>query len=62
MNKGGISDLDRLRKKEEAFNRLSSLSKTDVEDVFSKLPKPAPKAEKAGSENIKKRKEVKNKK
>ncbi len=40
MSKGGISDLDRLRKKEEAFNKLSSLQKTDVEDVFSKLPKP----------------------
>ena len=40
ISKGGMSDLDRLRKKEEAFNRLSSLPKSNVEDVFSKLPRP----------------------
>ncbi|MEK6886678.1 MAG: hypothetical protein AABW88_02490 [Nanoarchaeota archaeon] len=56
MNKGGISDLDRLRKKEEAFSKLSRLPKTDVEDVFSKLPKPEPKKTKSQTDTDEKNK------
>ena len=53
IGKGSISDLDRLRKKEEAFSKLSALPKTDVEDVFSKLPKPQPKPKTENSEKSK---------
>jgi hypothetical protein len=36
--KGSVADLERLKRKEDAFERLSGMSKSKVEDVFSKLP------------------------